>query len=39
VIDAPSNIIVYAGRNVVAHVRMKGGWVGSVDVSIDKAFT
>lgn len=38
-IDSPSNIIVYAGGNLVAHVRMNGAWVGSVDVSIDKAFT
>ena len=38
-IDSPSNIIVYAGGNLVAHVRMDGAWVGSVDVSINKAFT
>jgi uncharacterized protein GlcG (DUF336 family) len=28
-----------AGGNLVAHVRMDGAWLGSVDISIKKAFT
>ncbi len=36
----PSNIaVVDAGGNLVAHVRMDGAWIGSVDISINKAFT
>jgi uncharacterized protein GlcG (DUF336 family) len=36
----PSNIaVVDAGGNLVAHVRMDRAWIGSVDVSINKAFT
>jgi uncharacterized protein GlcG (DUF336 family) len=27
------------GGNLVAHVRMDGAWIGSVDISIKKAFT
>src|ERR1700751_4166295 len=27
------------GGNLVAHVRMDGAWLGSVDISIKKAFT
>lgn len=39
-IDQPMNIaIVDAGGNLVAHVRMDGAWIGSIDVSINKAFT
>ncbi len=39
-IGSPSNIaVVDAGGNLVAHVRMDGAWVGSIDISINKAFT
>lgn len=36
----PSNIaVVDEGGNLVAHVRMEGAWRGSLDMSINKAFT
>src|SRR5687768_18167993 len=36
----PMNIaVVDAGGNLVAHVRMDGAWMGSVQISIDKAWT
>ncbi|WP_103502005.1 MULTISPECIES: heme-binding protein [unclassified Streptomyces] len=36
----PCNIaVVDAGGNLVAHIRMDGAWLGSVDISINKAFT
>jgi len=36
----PMNIAVAdAGGNLVAHVRMDNAWIGSVDISINKAFT
>ena len=36
----PQNIaVVDAGGNLVAHVRMDGAWIGSVDVAINKAYT
>ena len=39
-IGQPMNIAVAdAGGNLVAHVRMDGAWVGSVDISIKKSFT
>lgn len=39
-IGSPSNIaVVDAGGNLVAHVRMDGAWIGSVNISINKAFT
>ena len=39
-IECPSNIAVEdEGGNLVSHVRMDGGWIGSIDVSINKAFT
>ena len=39
-IGSPSNVaVVDAGGNLVAHIRMDGAWIGSVDVSINKAFT
>lgn len=39
-IGAPSNIaVVDAGGNLVAHVRMDGAWIGSVDIAINKAYT
>lgn len=39
-IGQPMNIaVVDAGGNLVAHVRMDGAWIGSIDISIKKAFT
>ncbi len=39
-IEHPQNIaVVDAGGNLVAHVRMDGAWIGSVDISINKAWT
>lgn len=39
-IGRPMNIAVAdAGGNLIAHVRMDGAWIGSIDVSINKAFT
>jgi uncharacterized protein GlcG (DUF336 family) len=39
-IGQPMNIAVAdAGGNLVSHVRMDGAWIGSVDISIKKAFT
>ncbi|CAN5556035.1 hypothetical protein BH20ACT10_BH20ACT10_22730 [soil metagenome] len=39
-IEQPMNIaVVDGGGNLVAHARMDGAWIGSVDVSINKAFT
>ena len=39
-IGQPMNIAVCdAGGNLVSHVRMDGAWLGSVDISIKKAFT
>jgi uncharacterized protein GlcG (DUF336 family) len=36
----PMNIaVVDAGGNLIAHERMDGAWIGSVDISINKAFT
>jgi uncharacterized protein GlcG (DUF336 family) len=36
----PYNIaVVDAGGGLVAHVRMDGAWLGSVDISINKAWT
>ncbi|HEY4129488.1 MAG TPA: heme-binding protein [Gemmatimonadaceae bacterium] len=36
----PMNIAVAdAGGNLVAHVRMDGAWMGSIDISIKKAWT
>lgn len=36
----PMNIaVVDEGGNLVAHVRMDGAWIGSIEVSIGKAFT
>lgn len=36
----PMNIAVAdGGGNLVAHVRMDGAWIGSIDISINKAFT
>lgn len=39
-IGQPQNIAVAdAGGHLVAHVRMDGAWMGSIDISIKKAFT
>src|SRR3982075_3729883 len=39
-IGQPMNIAVAdGGGNLVAHVRMDGAWLGSIDISIKKAFT
>src|SRR4028118_780322 len=39
-IGQPMSIAVAdTGGNLVAHVRMDGAWLGSVDISIKKAFT
>lgn len=39
-IGQPMNIaVVDAGGNLVAHARMDGAWIGSVDISINKAYT
>lgn len=39
-IGQPMNIAVAdAGGNLVAHVRMDNAWLGSVDISINKAWT
>jgi uncharacterized protein GlcG (DUF336 family) len=39
-IGQPMNIaVVDAGGNLVAHVRMDKAWMGSIDISINKAWT
>ena len=39
-IKQPMNIAVAdAGGNLVAHVRMDNAWMGSIDISINKAWT
>src|SRR5438552_19044022 len=39
-IGQPMNIaVVDAGGNLVAHARMDGAWIGSIDISINKAWT
>jgi uncharacterized protein GlcG (DUF336 family) len=39
-IGQPMNIaVVDAGGNLVAHVRQDGAWIGSIDISINKAWT
>lgn len=39
-IKQPMNIAVAdAGGNLIAHVRMDGAWLGSIDISIKKAYT
>jgi uncharacterized protein GlcG (DUF336 family) len=36
----PYNLaVVDAGGNLVAHARMDGAWLGSIDISINKAWT
>ena len=39
-IGQPMNIaVVDAGGNLIAHVRMDKAWIGSIDISINKAWT
>ena len=39
-IGQPMNIAVAdAGGNLIAHARMDGAWLGSIDISIKKAYT
>ena len=39
-IGQPMNIaVVDQGGNLVSHVRMDGAWLGSIDISINKAYT
>src|SRR5271165_6265205 len=39
-IGQPMNIaVVDSGANLVAHVRMDRAWIGSIDISIKRAFT
>src|SRR5689334_16136522 len=39
-IGQPMSIaVVDAGGNLVSHVRMDGAWIGSIDISINKAWT
>lgn len=39
-IGQPMNVaVVDAGGNLIAHERMDGAWMGSVNISIDKAWT
>jgi uncharacterized protein GlcG (DUF336 family) len=39
-IGQPMNIaVVDGGGNLIAHVRMDGAWMGSIDISIKKAWT
>ncbi len=39
-IGQPMNIAVAdGGGNLVAHIRMDGAWMGSIDISIQKAWT
>jgi uncharacterized protein GlcG (DUF336 family) len=39
-VGQPMNIaVVDEGGNLVAHVRMDGAWIGSIDISINKAYT
>jgi uncharacterized protein GlcG (DUF336 family) len=36
----PMNIaVVDGGGNLIAHARMDGAWIGSIDISINKAYT
>lgn len=39
-IGQPMNIaVVDAGGNLISHVRMDKAWIGSINISINKAFT
>ena len=39
-IKQPMNVaVVDEGGNLMSHARMDGAWIGSIDISINKAFT
>jgi uncharacterized protein GlcG (DUF336 family) len=39
-LGVPYNIaVVDAGGNLISHIRMDGAWLGSIDISIKKAWT
>lgn len=39
-IRLPMNVaVVDEGGNLISHVRVDGAWIGSIDISINKAFT
>lgn len=39
-LGVPYNLaVVDAGGNLIAHVRMDGAWLGSIDIAIHKAWT
>jgi len=39
-IKQPMNIaVVDEGGNLLAHIRMDGAWIGSIDIAINKAYT
>ena len=39
-IGQPMNIaVVDGGGNLISHIRMDGAWIGSINISINKAFT
>jgi uncharacterized protein GlcG (DUF336 family) len=39
-LEIPYNIaVVDSGGDLISHVRMDGAWLGSIDISINKAFT
>lgn len=39
-VGQPMNIaVVDGGGNLIAHARMDGAWMGSIDISINKAWT
>lgn len=39
-IGQPMNVaVVDAGGNLIAHVRQDGAWIGSIDISMSKAWT
>ena len=39
-IGQPMNIaVVDGGGNLVAHIRLDGAWLGSIDIAINKAYT
>lgn len=39
-LGVPSNLaVVDAGGSLIAHVRMDGAWLGSIDIAINKAWT
>src|SRR6202140_2810388 len=39
-IGQPMNIaVVDEGGNLISHIRLDGAWIGSIDISINKAFS